>query len=94
MLTSPRETELLLKLAEECSEVIQQVSKTLLYGFESSHPESSIDNRGMLEDECGHVINSIRMLCGKDLDSSKINHSADKKALTIGQWLRHQDDKS
>ncbi len=56
---TPAHIERLAILAEECSEVVQAVCKTLRHGYDSKHPQrdemKDPDNRKMIEDELKDV---------------------------------------
>ena len=56
--------ERLILLAEECSEVIQIISKILRFGYSSSNPKilNSPLNRELLEQEIAHVQVAIMIL--------------------------------
>lgn len=56
-------TDVLIKLQEECGEVIQIVSKTLLFGPDGWHPDDPAKkNHQLLEEEVGDVLAMIDLL--------------------------------
>jgi len=64
-------------LQEECSEVIQAVSKIRRFGLDNSHPTSSQTNIQHLEEELGDVLamvdllQSLNMVTKYGLDNAK-----------------------
>ena len=86
------EAEWLAILMEECAEVQQAVGKILRHGWESRHPEGGPTNRVLLEKELGHVLYALEMCVeAQDLDYNSISLSRENKAMTIAQYLHHQD---
>lgn len=56
-------TDVLIKLQEECGEVIQIISKTLFFGPEGWHPDDpSKKNYQLMEEELGDVMAMIDLL--------------------------------
>jgi len=66
--------ERLIKLIEECGEVIQIASKTLQYGFNERYKDNS-DNRERLEKEIADVLFWVLML--NEYDDIKLNNIDD-----------------
>jgi len=65
------QAERLYMLIEECGEVIQAATKALRHGFESYHPDESVDitNRVQLEDEITDLRAVLEMMRqAKDLN--------------------------
>jgi NTP pyrophosphatase (non-canonical NTP hydrolase) len=90
---TPKQTELLTLLAEECAEVIQAVAKIQRHGLHSSHPASSEPNRGSLQRELGDVAAAIKLLIDIDLvDRKVIDWYRDHKLNHVGKYLHHAGD--
>ncbi len=92
---SPSEHERLAILIEELGEAIHIAGKILRHGYESMNPvdSNSVINRALLERELGDVQYAIIALCdADDLDKDEIYAWADKKKLSIKQWLHHQNN--
>ena len=53
---------LMLKIAEECAEVAQVVSKIMQFGFENCHPETKKTNRERLYEELDDLNAIIEIL--------------------------------
>lgn len=69
----------LLKLAEECAEVSQMVSKCLRFGMDNIKPGETLNNKERLIDELEdieailHVLKAQDMLHVKELSSKKVS---------------------
>ena len=88
---TPAEAERLALLAEECGEVTQAIGKVLRHGYESTHPDGGMTNRGALERECGDVYHAIWRLIGAgDIDGNGMSQWADDKAKSVVLYLHHQ----
>ena len=73
--------ECLVILAEECSEVIQAVSKTMRF------PEDDIKNRARLEKELGDLQCMIDLTCKHlDIDQEDVLMWANMKAEKLKTW--------
>lgn len=88
---SPAQIERLVLLQEELAESIQAVSKILRHGYESYNPARvSASNRLHLQEELGHVQNSISMLVtAGDLQRPDIDAQQIIKARTVRHYLHH-----
>ena len=72
---------------EECSEVIQAISKINRFGFDSRHPEKTYNNREHLEEEVGDLLAMIDLLIINDIVSEdNINAARRKKFAKLRQW--------
>jgi len=91
---TPIQLERLTKLNEECAEVIQIISKIFLHGLNSSHPDNpNVSNVALLEEECGDVLNAIRLLEEIGLvNRPRIDALADIKHEKINQWLHYKTE--
>ena len=73
--------ECLVILAEECSEVIQAVSKTMRF------PEDDIKNRARLEKELGDLQCMIDLTCKHlDIDQEDVLLWSNLKAEKLKKW--------
>ena len=72
------EEEVLSLIQEECAEVIQAISKTRRFGWDSYHPTDSekIDNRTHLEIELGDLLCLVEILVENGVISSACVHKA------------------
>lgn len=52
----------LVKLSEECGELIQIASKSLIFGVDSKNPNTGEANRDLLKVEIGDVLASIQLI--------------------------------
>ncbi len=57
-----RNEHLLIVLAEECSEVIKDVSKALRFGLDKFEPDQSFSNRERIEIELADLMGAIELL--------------------------------
>lgn len=89
--------ERLIKLMEECAEVIQICSKTILYGYEEMgpiHKSEGLSNRERLENELLDVIFWIGMLTdADDIDENNIMDISklEAKHKKILKYTRYQE---
>ena len=90
---TPAQDERLACLAEECSEVIQAVTKIQRHGYESYHPDNpKIDNRELLEKEIGDVIAIIDLLLNSDdISDTSLEYFALEKNKKLPRFTHHQD---
>lgn len=89
----PEETERLAKLTEECGEISQMVGKTLVHGWESTHPRKPEEgtNRERLEKEVGGLMCVVELMMSRgDLSRDRVYDAQDKKRREIGKYLHHQ----
>lgn len=90
---TPAETERLVLVMEEASEVVQACAKILRHGYESAHPSGGPTNRYDLCKELGHLDNATRMMfVAGDISEGHAIESARVKGETIGRYLHHQDE--
>jgi hypothetical protein len=92
---TPAEQERLVILAEECSEVIQAVSKILRHGYESRNPKglNSETNRQGLERELGDLFHAFERLCSNgDIEYGAVEFRGKSKPAHIAPYLHHQGD--
>lgn len=85
------EAERLALLAEECSEVVQAVTKILRHGYDSEHPQSGIVNRHQLADEMGQVRAVMEMLVvAGDVKADDVLCAQEEKRVRVLDYLHHQ----
>lgn len=91
---TPAEHERLSLLAEEMGEAIQVIGKILRHGFDSNwEGKLPKTNRELLEQELGDVHYAKGLLCvSGDISNKAIQARAAEKALTVGQFLHHQEE--
>ncbi len=70
-----RQEHLLICLAEECAEVIYDVSKILRFGINDNHPKVGVPNGERLQTEINDVFTIINMLQAEGFELD-INSSA------------------
>jgi NTP pyrophosphatase (non-canonical NTP hydrolase) len=79
------EKEILSITQEECSEVIQSVSKIFRFGIDTEWKGQS--NREQLEEEIGDLKTMIDLLCQYNIvDRTKIDQHAVKKLEKLKKW--------
>lgn len=89
----PEEVERLAKLTEECGEVSQMVGKTLVHGWDGTHPRMPEigTNRDRLEEEIGGLLCVIDIMAHRgDLRLENVWEAQDRKRREIGKYLHHQ----
>lgn len=88
---SEPELERLALLSEEMGEVIQVIGKIVRHGYESTHPESTITNRKLLEIEVGDVLAALNLMYNaQDLDYLILHKHRESKLHRVKQYLHHQ----
>lgn len=86
-MVNDKEHEIMSITQEECSEVIQAISKINRFGFDSRHPEKTFNNREHLEEEVGDLLAMIDLLIINDIVSEdNINAARRKKFAKLRQW--------
>lgn len=86
------EAEVLALLAEECSEVVQAVTKILRHGLLSEHPATGERNIEALSRETGQVLAVIDILYKYDLlrgPTVALAHAT--KMVSLPRYLHHAD---
>lgn len=86
------QNERLTYLVQECAEVIHIATKTMLFGFNAIGRDGTVhNNRRMLENEIGNMVNALRMMCeAGDVSDNRILEAELAKAKDIIQYLQHQ----
>lgn len=84
------EDEIVKKLAEEASEVIQAAMKLSLFGKHTEFEGTHYDNVKKLSEECGDFLNMLEMAKLQGLiDGEIVQQRWDKKRDEIWQYLKH-----
>ena len=83
-----KDQEVMSILQEECAEVIQAVSKIQRFGFDSRWPENStLDNRGRLEEELGDLLAMIQLLIAQRLvNEQNLETAMQAKLEKLKKW--------
>jgi len=90
---TPAEAERLALVAEECSEVIQSITKILRHGYESCYPDSGLTNRTHMANEMGDLQAVLNLMAGAgDVDVIAIDEARRAKLKRLPQWLHHQEE--
>lgn len=82
------EKELLNLLTEECSGVIQSISKVFRFGFDSCHPNTpGWTNRNHLEEELGEMLCFTKLLLDMNVvDIGSVKEHARNKLIKINDY--------
>ena len=74
-------------LAEECAEVIVEVSKCHRFGIDTVHNRTGLQHRKMLEQEIGDVLALIDVLVTQGVvDPVLLSQAKAKKMEKLHQW--------
>ena len=84
--TIPLQTYLLMRLAEEASEVAQAVSKCVLYSPEHTATEYTHSNVENLEMELNDLLGTVRLLKYAGIDLKLSKEAQYEKAVKITQY--------
>lgn len=88
---TPAEQERLLKLCQECGEVIQAATKAMMYGWAPFFNGVQYNNRADLEMELGDVQNVVSLMKRRDdLSIGAIYGYADAKRGRMMAHMRYQ----
>lgn len=87
------EAERLVKLCQECAEVVVACTKALMYGWAPAHAGIQYDNRADIEEELGDVQGTATLMaqCG-DISGLKVTVSAIQKRPRMLAHMRFQHD--
>lgn len=84
-------TELLLKLAEEASEVAQACCNALHHGFDSFHPnDPSKDNLDLLQGEVTDLLAVVNMLANLSILEEIGEEEIMETVVSKIKWMNHQ----
>lgn len=84
---------LLVCLMEECSEVIQAVSKSLRFGLDSTYPKSHETNRDQLSDEISDVVAVVTELSNRGLIDYDKTLEGDKHKAKLERIKKYHGDR-
>ena len=90
---SPKVTEILDILQEECAEVIQAISKCRRFGLENTYSKGTGTQREHLVQELGDITLLIELLKAHQLYTEKELKAAQlKKSQKLTQWSKIYED--
>jgi NTP pyrophosphatase (non-canonical NTP hydrolase) len=91
---TPKQSEMLDMLSEECGEVIQAIGKIKRHGYESRHPHDPVmTNRMQLMKELGDVFGLVTMLEeAEQLNPDYIHEAADRALVCKPKYMHHLND--
>lgn len=87
------ETERLIKLAEESSEVIHAAMKVIHHGYENSY-DNGETNRQALEREVGNLLCILRLVLLHDLDANRVEYLKEKHLAKMLRFTYFQEGSS
>ncbi len=89
---NPEHHEILTKIAEESSEVVQAICKTLLHGIESTEPNQLWSNREKIQNELGDLMFFIGLAVQRGILSQReIQRAYDRRASRSNHYLHHTE---
>lgn len=87
---SPANHELLVKLAEEASEISKAVCQILLHGLESTEPGCALTNQEKLQNELGDLVFFLNLAMDYKLVNRKeIDKAAVRRSKRVNHYLHH-----
>jgi hypothetical protein len=85
---TPKETEALLIMQEECGEVAQVISKIFRFGLDEAYANRT--NRRRLEEEIGDLLCMIEILEEQELiDMRLVQEAKSAKRVKLEKWTTH-----
>lgn len=87
-----RQQQLLIRLAEECSEVSQRVSKALLFGLFETQEGQPLDNSERLNQEIIDLEALIIMLRGEGYINPSSIEAIEAKKLKVEKYIKYSDE--
>ena len=84
---------LLTKLIQECSEVIKDASKALIFGIDDHEPGQKLTNREKLTIETSEIIASIEMLEASDIIGCPIIEVIEDKKRRVIKGMNYAREK-
>lgn len=88
-----KQEHLLIKCLEECAEVQQAITKSLLFGLDDCHPETRMNNLDTLRHELNDLFAVIEMLHSEGVDWRIDNAKVKLKKAKVEYWMQHSKDK-
>jgi NTP pyrophosphatase (non-canonical NTP hydrolase) len=87
-LITSKETEALIIMQEECTEVAQVISKIFRFGLDEAYDNRT--NRRRLEEEIGDLLCMIEILEEQELiDMRLVQEAKSAKRIKLEQWTTH-----
>lgn len=80
----------LIKIAEECGEVVQVACKSHRYGLDNTKPSKGASNKELLIEELGDVLAYIKVLV-EDTASGISYDDLDKRSLKKYNYIKEKD---
>ena len=85
---TPKETETLLIMQEECTEVAQVISKIFRFGLDEAYTDQT--NRQRLEEEIGDLLCMVDLLEEFELiDIKLVQEAKSAKRIKLEKWTTH-----
>ena len=84
---------LLIKLAEECAEVQQAITKSLLFGLDDCHPETKICNLDAIKHELNDLFAVVEMLHSVGVDWRIDSDKVKLKKAKVEYWMKYAETK-
>jgi hypothetical protein len=92
---SAAEVERLALVSESCGRVAQTAAMVLRHGWDSESPYTRKPNRCLLERELGHMRAVVDLMAsGGDVRRADMNAYRHRKALTLREWTKHQNEEA
>ena len=91
--TLTRQQHLLIKLMEECSEVIQASSKVLLFGKEDQHPDLFQNNEERLHEELNDLYGLIQMLAEEGFLTHTCNVRIERRIAKTEHYIDYAKER-
>lgn len=86
-----REDHLLLRLAEECNEVAQRASKSILFTSEDAQPGQELDNKERLSMEIDDLLGVLEMLGQEGFIRVPDGEAIIAKAEKVERYIEYSD---
>jgi NTP pyrophosphatase (non-canonical NTP hydrolase) len=80
----------LIKIAEECGEVVQIACKSHRYGLHHTKPSKGVSNKELLIEELGDVLAYIKVLV-EDTSSSITYDDLNKRRITKYNYIKEKN---
>ena len=80
---------LLIKLIEECSEVIKATSKALEFGLDDGYPNTDRTNLKDIKNELNDLFAIIEMLYSEGVDWKIDSEAVKVKKAKVEYWMSH-----
>lgn len=87
-----RTEHLLVKLTEECSEVIKDVSKALIFGLDDFEPNQDLKNSEKITNELADIIGVMEMLIEERVISPPKKEAINAKKVKVEKYIKYATD--